>query len=53
MVSMIFSFDFQAIQSVGEYINRGEQYLKTGNFILFTNGDYGYCEDGIDCQVTC
>jgi len=42
-----------AMQSVGEYIDRGEQDLTTGNFIVFTNGKYGYCEDGLDCKVTC
>jgi len=41
-----------AIQYVGEYIYRGEPFLTTGNFIFFTNEEYGYCED-LDCDMIC
>ena len=47
-----FEIQFQAKQVVGEYINRDESSLSTGNFVFFTDDEYGYCKD-LKCKQIC
>jgi len=41
-----------AIQVVGEYINRDEPFISTGNFVFFTNDEFKFCENFI-CDQFC
>ena len=47
-----FKIQFQGKQVVGEYINRDEASLSNGNFVFFTDDEYGYCKD-LKCKQVC
>ena len=47
-----FEIQFQGKQVVGEYINRDESSLSNGNFVFFTDDEYGYCKD-LKCKQVC